>query len=146
MRLIVFLVFVVGVAFVAWPYFDLMRLERAVREGDSAALSGFIDLAAVQASMDRGPAGTRQPATRSPAKAGSRVPEEAAALDWVRETMLARQAPADLDSLFPGVSFAFFETPTRFMVRFGELGSGALHLYTELSLVHGRWRVTGIYF
>jgi hypothetical protein len=46
-------------------------------------------------------------------------------------------------SIISDISFAFFEFPTKFLIRLGDLGSNPIYL--RLQLENWQWRVTGIY-
>jgi hypothetical protein len=46
-------------------------------------------------------------------------------------------------SIISDISFAFFESPTIFLIRIGDLGSNPIYL--RLQLENWQWRVTGIH-
>ncbi len=151
MRFVGFLVFLALIAYVAWPYYDLMRLERAVLYNDRALLSELVDVDQVRSHIKRRfehATGRKSDPVLGWAKGGlaalnSEVIDRTVNQEWVRETLLERVDGKGREGLFPGVSFAFLDAPTRLLVRFGEWGEGALHLY--LTLEDWRWRVTALY-
>ena len=66
---------------------------------------------------------------------GDSALDQAITLPWVQETL--RQAVTDTTKQSPpyllgGIDFAFFESPTRFLLRIGELGHGATHVRLSL--------------
>jgi hypothetical protein len=151
MRFFGFLVFLGLIGYVAWPYYDLMRLERAVIYDNRALLSELVDVDQVRANIKRRfehATGRASDPVLGWAKGGlqalnSEVIDRTVNQEWVRDTLLARVDDTGHKGLFPGVNFAFFDAPTRLLVRFGEWGEGPVHMY--LSLQDWRWRVTALY-
>lgn len=117
-------------AWVAWPYVSLWRLDRALVRGDDAALAGLVDLESVRAevrrSLNKDERGTLGPRSERFADwvAGALRYGDAAALDravtlaWVREQLLAPSPPGA--GLRPALTWAFFRGPFGFIVRLGE--------------------------
>jgi hypothetical protein len=151
MRFFGFLVFLALSAYVAWPYYDLMRLERAVIYDDRALLSELVDVGQVRANIKRRfehATGRASDPVLGWAKGGlqalnSEVIDRTVNQEWVRDTLLEQVDDTGHKGLFPGVSFAFLDAPTRLLVRFGAWGEGPVHLY--LTLQDWRWRVTALY-
>jgi hypothetical protein len=153
------LVMLLVLAYGAWPYVDLWRLDRALRENDAAMLSALVDLQAIQAR--RTAVLERQIADAVPGRGpipgmireGARLAtqgavEPAVTLDWVRQTLRWRASAADAPypSLIDRARFAFFDRlfwPDRFLVRVGELGEQPLHL--RLALQDWKWRLSEVY-
>lgn len=151
MRFFGFLVFLGLIAYVAWPYYDLMRLERAVIYNDRALLSELVDVDQVRThikSRFKHATGRDSDPVLGWAKGGlqalnSEVIDRTVDQEWVRNTLLERVGDIRHEGLFPGVSFAFLDAPSRLLVRLGEWGEGPLHLY--LTLQDWRWRLTALY-
>lgn len=153
MRLVLLLVFLVAVTYAGWPYYTLMRLDRTVVHDDEDALSELVDIDSVRQGIEARwsptSTGEQQEAEQWLAKGmqtlGSNVVKHTVTLPWFRETLLERIGKLDPGSLLPGVDFACFEGPTRFLVRYGRLGEHPLHLYMDLSLRDWGWRVSAVY-
>lgn len=157
MRYLCTLLVLVLAAAIAWPYVYVYRLDRALLENDRVALVALVDLdrlrenhkAAmefrVQNTVGQDGAVTRmlQDGVRWLSDQGA---DQVIDLDWVRE-QLRRDGRAAGDDAYPSIlrqtDFAFYESPTTFLVRVGELGRDPVHL--RLGLRDWKWRVTGIY-
>jgi hypothetical protein len=66
-------------------------------------------------------------------------------MEWVREKLRWHKDPrADIyPSIISDTGYAFFESPTRFLVRIGELGLSPIHL--RMVFEDWQWRITEIY-
>ena len=142
---------------VAWPYVYLYRLDRALLENDRATLAALVDMerlranhkAALEHRIER-TVGREGPVARM-AREGARWINEQAAdrvidLDWVRERLRRPEGGAAEDaypSILRHTRFAFYDSPTTFLVRIGELGRDPVHL--RMGLRDWEWRVQGIY-
>ncbi len=142
------LAFLVAV-YAAWPYVYVYRLDRALAEDDRATLNRLVDLSAIRAELKRGldrevadtlgqePGKLLSWVKEQVTELGDRTVDQLVDLDWTRRA-LTRDGP-----FMSQVSYAFFESWDRFLVRIGELGEDPTHV--RMSLVHGNWRVTAIY-
>ncbi len=153
MRLLFLLVLLGAVAYAGWPYYELMQLDRAVIHDDERALSELVDIDSVRRNIEASWAPARAEGQEGPGQwlakgmqtLSADVVKRTVTLPWFRETVLERITGSDEDSLLPGVDFACFEGPTRFLVRYGKLGEQPLHLYMDLSLREWGWRVRAVY-
>ncbi len=157
MGMLSWLLFLSLLAFGAWPYYQLYRLDKALVENDQRMLYKIVDLDAVrrrhkqvlEQNLERLVGPQDNPVinfVRGGIRAlGDSAYESIIDMDWVRDRLLAtrREAHEQHFSLLGGFSFAFFETPIRFLARAGELGEDPVHLY--LTLQNWRWRVTALY-
>ena len=156
MRLLYFLLFLAILAYAGWPYVNLYRLDRALMQNDRTALNALVDLDALRvqhkAMLERqvrrsigDQHGPISDLVRDGARWFGTQTSEAIDLEWVRQR-LRRQRPSAPDaypSIITDTTFAFFEWPTRFLIRLGDLGQDPIHV--RMSLEDWRWRVTGIY-
>ncbi len=143
-------------AYLAWPYVTIFRLDRALTNNDLATLQRLIDLSAVQQEwknrMDQGLQGTVGGANPmleffrgGIRQLGGSAIEQLVTMEWVRAQLLSRSDPrpeAD-PSLLDPLSFAFFESYDRFLIRIGPLGQNPLH--ARLRLRDWEWRVVAVY-
>ncbi|AGA92068.1 Protein of unknown function (DUF2939) [Thioflavicoccus mobilis 8321] len=162
MRLLRFLLLFALLAYGLWPYYSVFRLDTALGHDDPAELQNLVDLQAIQQNYKRrfnaGLGGLLppdsdpdqdQPFVRGLAQGldrlGSAAIDQYITLPWVAETLrgatraATNQNPAYLIS---GISFAFFESYDRFLIRIGRLGEGAVHV--RMRLEGTDWRVTDI--
>lgn len=156
MRYLFALVFLAVLAYGALPYITLYRLDRALLENDRSTLSTLVDLEALR--ENRAEAMEKQIARtvgdqrsgfpammRDGARWLGNATAEVIDLDWVREKLRWRQ-PTPMDaypSLISDMTYAFFESPRRFLIRVGDLGEGPIHV--RMTLEDWNWRLTGIY-
>jgi hypothetical protein len=159
----------IGLAFLtalylASPYLALWRLDRTAVNGPTSALSPLVDIEAVQDQIRR----------RLNKDQNSRIGEVSEPfIDWIQRTIKGREpnalkmtvTPAWLRSLllthaqgsagfWPAISYAFFETPTRFRVQVGATQEAVytepaptpapVHLILEWRGIG--WRVTAAYY
>jgi hypothetical protein len=157
-RSIIAALFAVALAYVAYPYVTLYRLGSAIRDGNGPALEAMVDWPAVREGIkedicdlviDEAPeakAGTQLP----PFGAGFMRGIAGNAID-ARVTPAALVAVAQVPSARPAfrtakmrVSWAFFDTPTQFMVDLrARKEDPAVRL--QLDLRNGAWRVTRVW-
>jgi hypothetical protein len=158
MRLLGYLFLLVLLAFGAWPYYQVFRLDQALSDGDTGALAELVDLNAIRQNyrhrLEAGFGLLRPGAQTGEAlqwlgqslrRIGDAALEQTITLDWVRDTLrsaTARATDKKPPYLIAAVTFAFFESYDSFIIRLGELGENATHI--RMRLVDNRWRVTDI--
>lgn len=158
MRYFSLLFFLLISAFVAGPYVSLYLLNDALMENDEAALTKYIDLEKIRDNHKKALAKQTQQMQQALGSQGSlfgnllqsgaqalgdAAVEQTVTLASVREALRPPIAGDAYPSLFDALSFAFFESPTRFQVRLGELGENPVHFY--LMLQDWNWRVAAVY-
>jgi hypothetical protein len=150
------IVTLVILAYLAWPYYVLWRLDRAIAENRISELARLLDLAAIrrqfQALWEADVTGVAEQFDnpvfrflRGGVKEVGAGMFEAIDEAWVRECVLMAQQneAAPRRPFLGGFAFACFERPTRFLVRAGALGKNPVHLYLTL---HGwQWQVTAVF-
>ena len=156
MRYLFLLLFVAILSYAGWPYVNLYRLDRALMQNDQAALQELVDLDALKAqhksmleqqverSIGQQP-GPISNLVRDGALWYGTQTSAAITLDSVRQRLRLQRvsAPDAYPSIITDTTFAFFEWPTRFLIRLGDLGEQPIHV--RMTLEDWRWRVTGIY-
>ncbi|MCU0834911.1 MAG: DUF2939 domain-containing protein [Chromatiaceae bacterium] len=141
-------------AYLAWPYISLWRLDRAVRGEEAEALATLVDLASVRGEIKKklnkdvgsrlGPVSDRfirwlQAGIQS---LGSDAIDRLVTLDWVREQLLVHSPGGAADGFLGEVSFAFFDARGGFQVHIGPPDDGPVRLHLER---HGlAWRVSAL--
>ncbi len=157
MKYIVFLIFLALVVFGGWPYVNLFRLDRALMENDQTTLAELVDLEELksarrnklekQVNQSMGQSsGTIANMVRGGARwLGKTTANTIIDLDWVRNELRWSEA-AQRDaypSIISNTTFAFFESPTGFLFRIGDLGEEPIHV--RMALQGWWWRVTEIH-
>lgn len=142
-------------AFVAWPYYHVWRLDQAAILDDRAELNRLVDLEAVRDQIERRLNKEVNSAVGEVSNAfvdwlqtgiqlmGSEAVERMVTLDWVREQLLSKTGSGGQSGFVDQISYAFFDRPTGFLVRIGELGEDPVHF--RLTLEGAGWRVTALY-
>jgi len=142
-------------AYLLWPYVTLWRLDAAVRSADPKALDALVDLAAVRDEIKRKLNKDEQSSIERLSdpfiawlQAGIRTQGNAAVdrlvtLDWVRERLLARNAPGETGFL-GRVSRAYLDAPDGVRVSIGP--ADANPIWVRMELQGFSWRVTAVYY
>ena len=146
-------VFLIVIIFLSWPYIHVYQLNSAVNAKDQASLATLVDIETIQANqkenLQQGVTSTVQNTVGNNALTniiaeGANALSNAAVntlidINWV-QTQLDTKAQGDF---WDKVTYAFFESPTRFIIRLGELGQNPL--FVEMTLQGWSWKVTGIH-
>ena len=160
MKFIYSLLFVALLAFVAWPYYHVFRIDDALGKDDLDALAELVDLEAIQQEMAQRLDAGLQATTGPPAEgsmmswlqqnlrqAGEEAVEQNITIEWVRDRLKAavvRASDKPKPYFIRATTFGFFESYDSFIIRLGELGKNASHV--RMKLEEDRfWRITGIY-
>jgi hypothetical protein len=156
MRILGYLVLFGLVAFVAWPYYQVYRLDDALGKDDMRALGQLVDIPAIRRNYKErleGGLGLQPPDAGSALawlqqnlqRLGDAALEQTITLEWARNSLkeaAARTTESRPPYFMAAVSFAFFESYDSFIVRLGELGRNATHV--RMRLRDKTWRVTDI--
>lgn len=156
MKLIIPVIFLAIVVYVGWPYVNLFRLDRALMSNDQQVLIKLVDLDAVKAKrkehieqqLSRGvqPGGMVSGLVQEGARwMGAATIDSVVTMEWVREKLRWHKDPRSdvYPSIITDTTYAFFESPTRFIIRIGELGLNPVHL--RMVFEDWYWRITEIY-
>ncbi len=154
MRLISSLIGFAILAFLLLPYYNVYQISSSVQSSDLVTLAKMVDLEAVrkvqkttleqQAKNAANTLGMQNSQVTNTlqggwASLGNLAIEQVVDINWVR----AQLQPTGNQTLWNAMSYAFFESPTRFTVRLGELGNNPV--FVELTLHDWSWRVSAIY-
>jgi hypothetical protein len=140
--------------FLAWPYYMVYRLDRALALNDRREMEKLIDLESVRRQFKRLLDEDIEGVTvqfdnpvfkflRGGVKELSAATFDAVDYDWIREAILTAESHQRRRPGIGRFSFACFESPTRFLIRAGELGKNPIHLY--MTLRNWQWRVTALF-
>lgn len=145
-------------ALVAWPYVYVYRLDQALTRPTPESLQRLVDLDAVRVQVKREVDGDVSGAVGNDAgrvtrwlKGGFKLVSDTAVdanidLLWVRGKLNTRptQPPSPRPSFIGDISYAFFESYDRFMIRLGALDQNPVHVRMDLQ-ADNTWRVVAIY-
>lgn len=155
MKSIISLIILFIAAFVAWPYYHVWRLDRAVILNDRSELSGLVEIEMVREQIKRRLNKEVDSTVGDVSNAfvdwlqdgiqrmGAEAVNRLVTMEWVREQLLSKSGPRDPPGFLGQISYAFFDSPAGFLVRIGELGEDPVHF--RLSLHAGLWRLTALY-
>lgn len=153
-RLFSLIIFIIVIIFIIYPYYITYQLNNAVKNNQTTTLSQLIDLPAVKTNYqqtityqlsDQSENLTRVIGEQSPlstlirqgAKSVGHLADVTIDIAWIQQHL-------NLENGFLNqISHAFFESPTRFVIRVGELGYQPMHI--EMQLQNWQWQVTAIY-
>ncbi|EIJ41510.1 hypothetical protein BegalDRAFT_0594 [Beggiatoa alba B18LD] len=158
MRYLSFLFFLAFVAFVGLPYYTVYKLDNALIANSPADLGNMLDLESIKkvyqqtATKSLGIEGLANKSLDTGSPLGNLVVEqlkqlgqnalqETVDVNWVRTRLLEA---TEQKKLMDTMTFGFFESPTRFVVRVRELGNNPT--FVVMTLQDWTWRVTALYF
>ncbi len=145
---------VLALAYIAWPYVTIWRLDRALAAGGPASLTGLVDLDAVRgeirrkinkdstSAIDRISDGFIDWLAQGIRSDGTDALDRLVTLEWVQDRLLSKSTPSG--GLLPAVSRALFDAPLDFSIRLGT--PGAEPVFVRMRLGQLGWRVTALYY
>ena len=158
MRILGYLTLFALVAFVAWPYYQVFRLDDALGKDDMQTLEQLVDIPAIRRNYKERLEGGLglQPSSQDASstlawlqqnlrRLGDAALEQTITLEWARDTLkeaAARATDRQPPYFMAAVTFAFFESYDSFLIRLGELGRNATHV--RMTLEDDTWKVTDI--
>jgi hypothetical protein len=144
------------IVFFGLPYVQIYQLDNALKNNNVVELNKMIDLQAIREvqkesiqsnvkNMIGSEKTKKTDAFSNLMEQGAKMLSEAAVdsvvdIAWVKEEILKKTKGT---TIFSSMSFAFFESPTRFMIRIGEMREKPL--YIQMTLTDWTWRVTALY-
>jgi hypothetical protein len=146
------LLVLLALAYLAWPYVALWRLDRALVHNDRRTLARLVDLGAVRGEIARKLNKDEKSSLGPPSDAfiawleqgirrnGTAALERRVDHDWVRARLLSHSPPGG--GLLSALTLAFFDDPLHFAVRIGPADQAPVHL--RLTFDGLGWRVTAL--
>jgi len=159
MRYLIGLIFFAIVAYVVWPYFHLYQLAEAIATHNKEAIEELVDFEQVN-QVHKENLKWKIDNTVGPSEGNSFLPdsvrEQAQTLMGAVGNMAADATQIDAlwilkrlrkmeGSIWENLTFAFFESFTRFTIRLGQLGRDPIHIQMNLNWQDGYWRITAVY-
>jgi len=145
-------VFLIILIFIAYPYVRIYQIENAVIDNNMEMLAMYVDLDEIrqthkqqinkEADSTANMLGENVVADllrKGVSVLGNAAVDEVVDEAWVSKQLLEKSQGAMTENL----SFAFFESPTRFNIRFRELNNNPS--FVELTLQDWNWRITAFY-
>ena len=141
--------------YMAYPYYTLYQINRAVADRDLAELSTMVDLFSIRHVIKRRMNKEAGEIIGEPSnnfitwlqdgisQMGSGAVDGLVNMEWVRQQLLVAKAPHPEVSFLSEISSAFFDAPDSFLVRIGQIGEEPTHFH--LTFHNWKWRLTAIY-
>jgi len=142
------LIFLAIITYFVWPYVHLYQLSNAVANNDQVAFNQLLDIETIRQNHKKNlewkinHLAPQQNPLSGMMREGAKIFGDTAVdtmidANWILERL--RQ----IGPLWDKVTFAFFESPTRFTIRLGELWQAPIQV--EMTMQDWNWRVTAIY-
>jgi len=151
MKYINFLIFLAIMAYIGSPYYHLYQMNSAVNNNNKAAFAEMIDIDSIRKIHKDNIAWKTQQIVPQQgqgniisqmARQGAKILGNAA-VDTMIDANSILASLRQASPIWDQVSYAFFESPTRFTVRIGKLGRNPI--FVQMTLQDWNWRITGIY-
>jgi glucose-6-phosphate-specific signal transduction histidine kinase len=155
MKVFIAFLFFVVVAFLAWPYVAIYRLDQALERNDQALANEMIDVDAVRKQIKRklnknveSNIGTVSNSfigwlQDGIERLGSDAIDEMVNYQWIVSQLRAHNQDSEQGGFVKHLDYAFFDSPSRLLLRIGQLDDHPVHAH--LSLEGLSWRITAIY-
>ncbi len=150
------LLFIIGLAYAAFPYYHVYQLDQALQANDKEAIAILVDLDAVRQNTKRDLAidsdkavGYSDDIISQFLREGAQVIQRTAVdnlmdVDWFTGRLRDGGSPSDpFPPLQDRITYAFFDGPASFLIRIGELGHNPVHMGLEFN--NYQWHVTKVY-
>ena len=155
MKTLLFAFIILLLAFLAWPFTAIYRLDQALIENDRQALERLVDVESIQQQikrkMNKNVESTIGDVSNSFVEwlqngiqdLGNDAIESMVNLDWVLTQLRAKNPDNRRGGFIDHLSYAFFDGHDSLLLRIGELGENPVH--ARLTLQNTEWRISAIY-
>lgn len=151
MRYLSALIFLMIMTFLAWPYVHLYQLNSAVTHNDQPAVEKMVDFESVRKihkenlewKVSHMVGAQEGNPLANVIHEGAKIFGDATVDTVVDANWLLKRLHEMEGSVWEQTTFAFFESPTRFTIRVGQLGRDPVHV--QMTLQDWFWRITAIY-
>lgn len=148
MKYLSWLIFLAVITFFVWPYIHLYQINDAVVNDDDVAFKKLVDIETVRQIHKENlewkmkQLGPQDNAFSDAMRKGANILGGTAVDVMINANWIADRL-RQINPIWDKVTFAFFESPTRFTIRVGQLGHNPTHV--QMTLQDWHWRVTAIY-
>ncbi len=144
------LLFLAVMAYLASPYLHLYQLHEAIANNDHVALEKLVDIQAIREEHKENlewkanyTLSDQNDIFSGIVREGAKALGDAAVDKIINVNRILAYLRQFEGPLWDQVTFAFFESPTRFTIRLGQLGHYPTHV--QMTLQDWNWRITAIY-
>jgi hypothetical protein len=155
MKALISLLILCMLAFLAWPYTAIYRLDRALSQNHRTTLAEMIDIQSVRSQIKRKINKNLESSIGDVSNSfvdwlqegiqrlGADAVDEMVSTDWVVKQLRSHNPDPSQGGFYQQLSYAFFDGPDRLLLRIGELGESPVHAHLKLDGTS--WRITAVY-
>jgi hypothetical protein len=155
MKSLLYAFIILLLAFLAWPFATIYRLDKALQENDYQAIDQMVDIGSIQRQikqkMNKEVESTIGDVSNSFVEwlqngiqeLGNDAIENMVNQDWAIAQLRSHNADTHVGGFIDHLSYAFFDGPDSLLLRIGELDDNPVH--ARLTLQEMQWRITAIY-
>ncbi len=155
MKTLLFAFIILLLAFLAWPFTAIYRLDQALAANDRHTLERLVDIESIQEQIKRKmnknvdstignvSNGFVEWLQNGIQQLGSDAIESMVNLDWAMTQLRSKNQDNLQGGFLDHLSYAFFDSPDSLLLRIGELGEDPVH--ARLTLHKTEWRISAIY-
>lgn len=155
MKTLLFAFILLLLAFLAWPFTAIYRLDQALAANDRQTVELLVDIESIQQQikrkMNKNVESTIGDVSNSFVewlqngiqRLGNDAIESMVNLDWTMEQLRSKNPDIHQGGFIEHLSYAFFDGPDSLLLRIGELDENPVH--ARLTLQKTEWRISAIY-
>lgn len=155
MKTLLFAVIVLLLAFLAWPYTAIYRLDQALAANNLAAIDRLVDIESIQQQIKRKMNKNVESSIGDVSNSfvewlqngiqrlGNDAIESMVNLEWAMTQLRSKNPDSRYGGFYDHLTYAFFDGPDSLLLRIGELDNDPVH--ARLTLHDLQWRITAIY-
>ncbi|MEN8178519.1 MAG: DUF2939 domain-containing protein [Pseudomonadota bacterium] len=155
MKTLLFAFIILLLAFLAWPFTVIYRLDQALAANDRQTVERLVDIESIQQQikrkMNKNVESTIGDVSNSfvewlqngVQRLGNDAIESMVDLDWAITQLRSKNPDIRRGGYIEHLSYAFFDGPDSLLLRIGELGENPVH--ARLTLQKTQWRISAIY-
>jgi hypothetical protein len=155
MKALASLIFLFILAFLIWPYTAVYRLDQALAHHHRQTLAEMVDIESVREQIKRRLNKNLESSIGDVSnsfvdwvqdgirKLGADAIDQMVDTNWVAAQLRSHNPNPNEGGFFNQLSYAFFDSPDRLLLRVGDLNDHPVHAH--LKLQGTSWRITAVY-
>ena len=155
MKLLLYAFVLLLLAFLAWPFTVIYRLDQALQTNDRQVIEQLVDIESIQLQIKRKMNKEVESSIGDVSndfvawlqnglqRLGDNAIDQLVTTDWVLAQLRSHNPDPRRGGFFQHLTYAFFDSPDSLLLRIGELGDNPVH--ARLSLQKLEWRINAIY-
>jgi hypothetical protein len=155
MKLFVYVIILLLLAFLVWPYSVIFRLDQALQDDDRPSIERLVDIGSIRLQIKRKMNKEVETTIGNVSNSfvdwlqngiqhlGSDAIERMVNIDWALAQLRSHNPNPQQGGFIDHLSYAFFDGPGSLLLRIGELDDSPVH--ARLTFQDLEWRITAIY-